>query len=487
MGKVYLVGAGPGDPGLITLRGLDLLRRADVVLYDNLATPALLSEAPDSAQKLYVGKKRARHAYSQDAINSLLVESARKSDVVVRLKGGDPFVFGRGGEEGEALAEAGVEFEVVPGVSSAMGAAAYAGIPLTHRDHVSAVTFVTGHEVDRIDWDRLGHAETLVVFMGLTTAGEIARRVIAAGRPASTPAAAVRWATRPDQRTVVATLGDLEARVRDEGLKPPALIVIGDVVRLRDTLDWYERLPLFGRRVVVTRASAQAADLCESLRRLGAEPVEAPAIEIVAPLDFAPLDRAIERLHEYDWLFFTSRNGVERFLARLDQSPRDLRAVQGKLAAIGPATADALRAAHLSVDVLPEEFVAEGLIDALAEHPMDGKRVLLPRAAEARELLPETLRERGATVDVVPAYRTIPAPSEAEFQAGDWITFTSSSTVRNTVERHGAETLARMDVASIGPVTSQTAREHGLTVAVEAAEHTVDGLLEALVTATAAS
>lgn len=481
MGKVYLVGAGPGDPGLITVRGLDLLRRADVVLYDNLATPALLAAAPARAEKLYVGKKRASHAYSQDEINALLVDRAAKSDIVVRFKGGDPFVFGRGGEEGEALAAAGVAFEVVPGVSSALGAAAYAGIPLTHRDHTSAVTFVTGHELDRIDWTRLGHAETLVVFMGLTTIGEIARRIIAAGRPASTPAAAIRWATRPDQQTVVGTLADLEQRIADSGLRPPALVVVGDVVSLRETLSWYEQLPLFGQRVVVTRASAQAADLCESLRRLGAEPVEAPAIEIVDPEDFQPLDQAIERLETYDWLLFTSRNGVDRFLARLDQSDRDLRAVRGRIAAIGPATAQALEAAHLKVDVTPEEFVAEGLLDALAKHPMDGKHVLLPRAAEAREILPEQLRERGAVVDVVPAYRTVRPEGEAQLADADWITFTSSSTVRNTVEALGVETVRRLRIASIGPVTSRTAGELGLQVDVEAAEHTVEGLLSALV------
>jgi len=481
MGKVYLVGAGPGDPGLITVRGLDLLRRADVVLYDNLATPALLAAAPARAEKLYVGKKRASHAYSQDEINALLVDRAAKSDIVVRFKGGDPFVFGRGGEEGEALAAAGVAFEVVPGVSSALGAAAYAGIPLTHRDHTSAVTFVTGHELDRIDWTRLGHAETLVVFMGLTTIGEIARRIIAAGRPASTPAAAIRWATRPDQQTVVGTLADLEQRIADSGLRPPALVVVGDVVSLRETLSWYEQLPLFGQRVVVTRASAQAADLCESLRRLGAEPVEAPAIEIVDPEDFQPLDQAIERLETYDWLLFTSRNGVDRFLARLDQSDRDLRAVRGRIAAIGPATAQALEAAHLKVDVTPEEFVAEGLLDALAKHPMDGKHVLLPRAAEAREILPEKLRERGAVVDVVPAYRTDRPAGEAQLADADWITFTSSSTVRNTVEALGVEAVRRLRIASIGPVTSRTARELGLQVDVEAAEHTVEGLLSALV------
>lgn len=488
MGVVYLVGAGPGDPGLITARGLELIRRADVLLYDNLATPALLRYARPEAERIYVGKKRAEHEKTQDEINRLLVEKAREHEAVVRLKGGDPFIFGRGGEEGEALAEAGVRFEVVPGVSSALGAAAYAGIPLTHRDRTPAVTFVTGHQVERVDWTKLGVAETLVVFMGLTTCRAIAERLIAAGRSPATPAAAIRWATRPDQRTVTGTLATLADRVAEEGLRPPALVVIGEVVELRARLDWFESLPLFGRRVVVTRAAGQAEDATEALRRLGAEAIPLPTIEIRPPSDYGPLDRAIGRLEQYDWLIFTSVNGVERFIERLDGSRRDLRAVRGRIAAIGPATAAALEKLHLKPDALPEKFVAEGLIEALADEDWEGKRVLLARAAQARETLPEELRARGATVDVVPAYETVAARESAEElkrllasdASPDWITLTSSSTVRNLVEMVGKDALAGARLASIGPITSGTARELSLEVAVEAEQYTMDGLIAAI-------
>ncbi len=491
MGKVYLIGAGPGDPGLITVRGLDLVRRADVILYDNLATPALLTHARADAETLYVGKKRAAHALSQDEINSLLVEKARAYEMVVRLKGGDPFVFGRGGEEAEALVDAGVAFEVVPGVSSALGAAAYSGIPLTHRERTSAVTFVTGHDVDRIDWSKLGAAETLVVFMGLTTFEEIAGRLIAAGRAPETPAAAVRWATRPDQRTVVGTLGDLASRVEVEGLKPPALIIVGEVVALREKLDWFERLPLFGKRVVVTRAAEQSGDVAERLRRLGAEPILLPTIEIRPPDDFGPLDAAIERLETYDWLIFTSRNGVTRFIERLDESGRDLRALRGELCAIGPATAAALEALHLKVRVTPERYVAEGLLEALAGIDLNGARILLARAAKARDVAPRTLRESGARVDVVAAYQTVLAESSRErlqeILGGegrpDWIMLTSSSTVDHLVEMAGVEALRSVRLASIGPITSATVRGYGLKVGVEADPHTVDGLVDAMIQA----
>ena len=488
MGKVYLIGAGPGDPGLITLRGLDLIRSADLILYDNLATPALLDYARPDAERVYVGKKRAAHTRSQSEINDLLVEGARNHDVVVRLKGGDPFVFGRGGEEGEALHAAGVRFEVVPGVSSPLGVAAYAGIPLTHRSHTSAVTFVTGHHVDAIDWNRLGHVETLVIFMGLTTFAQIAERLIAAGRSPDTPAAAIRWASRPDQHTVIGSIADLPQRIAEENLKPPALIIVGEVVSLRDSLAWYENLPLFGRRIVVTRASEQSADMAEHLRRLGADPILLPTIEIRPPDDYATLDRAITELETFDWLIFTSRNGVSRFIERLDQSGRDLRAVQGKLAAIGPATAAALEELHLKVDVLPEQYVAESLLEALDAESIKEKKILIPRAAEARDILPETLRERGADVVVAPAYQTVPAASSAaelrrilaSDHKPDWITVTSSSTVKNLVEMAGVEALRPIKLASIGPITAKTARDFGLHVAAEADPHTVDALIEAM-------
>lgn len=490
-GKVYLVGAGPGDPGLITVRGLELIRAADAIFYDNLATPALLRHANAQAEIVYVGKKRADHRHSQDEINRMLVERARGGKTVVRLKGGDPFIFGRGGEEAEALVDAGVPFEVVPGVSSAMGAAAYAGIPLTHRAKTSAVTFVTGHAAESIDWGEMGKADTLVLFMGLMQFGEISARLIAAGRPPQTPAAAIRWATRPDQQTVFGTLADLAGRIAEAALKPPALVIVGEAVNLHERLSWYEKLPLFGRRVAVTRAQGQSADLAEKLRRLGADPIELPVIEIRPPADLRPLDDAIARLETYDWLIFTSRNGVERFVERLDASERDWRALRAKICAIGPATAGALRALHLKVDVLPEEYVAEGLLAALEPHGLEGKRILIPRALVARDVLPETLRARGAQVDVAPAYETVP-PEAAATQAralfsGDapphWVTFTSSSTARNLAKMVGVEALRTVRAASIGPVTSATLRELGIEPAAEAREYTGDGLIAAIVDA----
>ncbi len=482
---VYLVGAGPGDPELVTVKGLDCIQRADVILYDHLAAPALLVHARPGAETIYVGKKRAVRVMTQAQINALLVERARAGRRVVRLKGGDPFLFGRGGEEAEALAQAGVPFEVIPGVSSAMGAAAYAGIPLTHREHTSAVTFVSGHAVDGIDWNRVGASETIVVFMGLVTFAEIAARLIAAGRAPSTPAAAVRWATRRDQRVLTGTLGDLPEKIARAGLLPPTLILVGEVVKLRERLNWFEKLPLFGKTVVVTRAREQAGGIEKRLAALGAQVVALPTIEIQPPEDWKPLDAALGRLESFDWLIFTSVNSVGFFVGRLDASGRDLRAVRGRICAIGPATAAAVAALHLKVDLMPEEYVAESVVAAFEKISLEGARILLPRAAAARDLIPRELEARGARVTVVEAYRTVPAPA-ASWPAGlkpDWITFTSSSTVENFQSLYGAERLDGVRVASIGPITSATARKLGVEVAVEAAEHTVDGLVEAILSA----
>ncbi len=479
---VVLVGAGPGDPGLVTVRGLECIRRADIIFYDNLAAPALLGHARPDAEKRYVGKKRTEHALTQDQINALLIEHARAGRRVVRLKGGDPFLFGRGGEEAEALAAAGVPFEVVPGVSSAMGAAACAGVPLTHREHTSAVTFVTGHEVEKIDWNRVGASETIVVFMGLVSFGEIAKRLIAAGRSPSTPAVAVRWATRPDQKTLSGTLGDLAAKIAQAGLKPPTLVIVGEVVRLREKLNWFEHLPLHGRTIVVTRAREQAGSLAARLAELGAHVVRIPTIEIEPPADWKPLDLAISRLESYDWLIFTSANGVRFFTERLDASSRDLRGLRARICAIGPATAAALAALHLKVDLMPAEYVAESVIAAFEKIPLEGARILLPRAAVARDLIPVELEKRGARVTVVDAYRTAPARGvewPADFHP-DWIAFTSSSTVENFHSLFGLAVLDGVKVASIGPVTSATARRLGIEVTVEPAKHTIEGLVEAI-------
>ena len=327
--KVYLVGAGPGDPGLITVKGRRILERADAVLYDNLASERLLDHAPARAERIYVGKKRAEHEMSQEEISALLIERARRGWTVVRLKGGDPFIFARGGEEIEALAAAGIPFEIVPGVTTPLGLAAYTGVPLTHREHTSAVTFVTGHNVAAIDWGKIGSAETVVLFMGLVNFAAIAREMIARGRSAKTPAMVVRWATRPDQQTMVGTLETLPDQIAKSGLKPPATIVIGEVVALRDRFNWFERLPLFGQRIVVTRDARQAAELAEPLEELGAEVLLLPVIEIRPPADPGPLDRAIARLDTYDWLIFTSVNGVRSFVAHLP----DIRSLRAKICA----------------------------------------------------------------------------------------------------------------------------------------------------------
>jgi uroporphyrinogen III methyltransferase / synthase len=485
--KVYLVGAGPGDPELITVKGRRILQQADSVLYDHLAPDALLALAPVHAERLYVGKKKAAHEFSQTEICGMLIERARRGLTVVRLKGGDPFLFGRGGEEAEALAEAGIPFEVVPGVTTPLGIAAYTGVPLTHREHTSAVTFVTGHAVEAIDWAKVGHAETLVIFMGLTTFPQIARELIARGRPADTPAMAVRWATRADQETLVGTLASLPDRIARRGMKPPATIVVGEVVRLREKLDWYERLPLFGKRIVVTRAAGQTAGLAVRLGALGACVVELPTIEIRPPEDAGPLERAIGEIESYDWIIFTSANGVRSFIDALDRSAGDLRRIRARVCAIGPATREAIESLHLKCDLMGKEYVAEGLIAAFAGQELEGKRVLLPRAAVARDLVPVELGKRGARVDVVEAYRTVSPPglSEriAEVFAGrvDGVTFTSSSTVRNFVEASSAGVLERVAVVSIGPVTTGTAEELGVRVAAEARPYTVEGLVEAVV------
>ncbi|MBI3684454.1 MAG: uroporphyrinogen-III C-methyltransferase [Acidobacteria bacterium] len=480
-GKVYLVGAGPGDPSLITLKGLRALGQADCVLYDNLASPDLLHHAPPAAERLYVGKKKAQHPISQDDICALLIRKAREGKTVVRLKGGDPFIFGRGGEEAEALADAGVAFEVVPGVTTPLGIAAYCGVPLTHREHTSAVTFVTGHDPDAIDWAKIGHAETLVLFMSLTHVREIARRLIAHGKDPATPALAVRWATRADQQTVTGAIADIADRAAH--LKPPVTFILGEVVRLRDKLNWYERLPLFDRRIVVTRAREQAPALSEKLRALGADVVEFPVLAFAPPADPAPLDRAIAHLECYHWLIFTSANGVRFFLERLDQSPHDLRRLRARICAIGPATRRALEAVHLKVDLMPEEYVAESLVAAFAGHDIAGKRILAPRAAIARDVVPRELAARGAEVDVVEAYRTVLPQADLSVLARKpgWITFTSSSSVRNFLALAGSVALEGVNIASIGPVTSATVHHYGLTVHAEAREHTIDGLIAALV------
>lgn len=496
-GFVSLIGAGPGDPGLLTLRGAEALGQADVVVYDYLANPALLSHAPRDAERIYVGKQVGRHTLSQDEINALLVERGLAGQRVARLKGGDPFVFGRGGEEALALVEAGVPFEVVPGISSAVAAPAYAGIPVTHRGLASSLAIVTGHEDPAkderaLDWARLATGvDTLVLLMGVGNLPGIVAELVAHGRPASTPAAVVRWGTLPGQQAVTGTLADIVDRVHKAGLQPPAVTVIGAVAALRERLRWFESRPLFGQRVLVTRTREQAGALSSRLRALGAEAVELPTIHVAPPEDWAPLDAAIAGLPGTGWIVFTSANGVGHFWERLRAAGLDARALHGiRLAAIGPATAAALEARGLQPDLVPDEYVAEAVAAGLGE--VRGLRVLLPRADIARPALAGLLREAGAEVVEVSAYRTLrpeiePATLRALLAGVTVATFTSSSTVRNlaaAARDAGLDlpvALAHALIACIGPITAQTAREHGLPVHLVAEEYTVEGLVAALV------
>jgi len=488
MSKVYLVGAGPGDPDLITWKGRKLLAVADSVLYDHLANEHLLELTRKDCERIYVGKKKAVRAYPQEEICAMTIERARRGLTVVRLKGGDPFIFGRGGEELEALVDAGIQFEVVPGVTSPLGIAAYSGVPLTHRAHTKLVTFVTGHDVAGIDWSKAGQSETLVIFMGIASIREIAREIMKHGRAADTPAIAVRWGTRPDQETVSGTLATIADQIDNAQLKPPATVIIGEVVALHDRFNWFEKLPLFGQKIVVTRAPNQASEFSERLRGLGADAIELPVISIQPPEDPAPLDQAIGNLASYDWLIFTSVNGVRFFTERLDHSAHDLRSLKARICAIGPATRRAVEDLHLKVDLMPEEYVAESLLKAFAGEKIAGQRILLPRAAVARDLIPKELTKLGAQVDVVEAYRNM-TPEDAVSRAReifaaskkpDWVTFTSSSTVNNLLAAAGREALEGVRIASIGPVTSETARAQGLKVDVEAKQYTLDGLIRAL-------
>jgi uroporphyrinogen III methyltransferase/synthase len=490
-GVVYLVGAGPGDPGLMTARSLELIAGADSILYDRLIPPAALSGARDDAELRYVGKEPGDASVPQDRIHEELAERAQRGLSVVRLKGGDPFVFGRGGEEAEALHAAGVPFEVVPGVTAGVAAPAYAGIPVTHRDDASAVAFVTGHEDPAkddtaLDWDALARFPgTLVLYMGVRNLPEIAGRLTAAGRDPGEPAAAVERGTLPGQRHVVATLGTLAKAVADAGLKPPAILLVGPVAARRDAIAWLEHRPLHGKRVVVTRARAQASGLAATLAALGAEVIELPVIRIEPTLDTPAVRDAVASLHTYALVVLTSPNGVVLLFEAMAGAGRDARALaSAQVAAIGPGTAAALRERGVIADFVPERFVAESLVEALREIPIEGKPVLVARAAEARDVLPDALRERGAEVDVVALYETVreePAPEAiAATMAADYVTFTSSSTVKNFVEVTGGRMPDGARVASIGPITSEAVRDAGFEVHVEAARHDPDGLVEAL-------
>lgn len=486
-GQVFLVGAGPGDPELITLKGRRLLESAEVVIYDRLVDPRLLRWAA-KAEVIYAGKGKRERAAEQEEINELLVHHARRGKRVVRLKGGDPFVLGRGGEEAEALVEAGIPFEVVPGITSAIAVPAYAGIPVTHRDLASSVTIITGHEAEgrgqsRIAWDKLAiAADTLVILMGLENLQTLAERLVQYGRPATTPAALIRWGSLPRQKTVVGTLADISLKALEAGMAPPAILVVGEVVRLRDKLSWFEKKPLFGRRVLVTRATAQASQLSQLLSESGAEVVELPAIETLSQPQL--LDKALGHLEKFDWIIFTSPNGVEAFCDRLFASGKDSRVMaRSRVAAIGPATAQSLKGFGILADLVPQDYSTPGLIAALKGKITPGNHVLLPRSSLADKELVTALHHMGAEVEQVDAYVTRFTQSNGvDLENIDVVTFTSSSTVKGLHSRLGNwELIQGAVVAAIGQATAKACAQLGLKVDVVASEHTIPGLVKALI------
>ncbi len=499
-GYVYLVGAGPGDPGLITVKGRECVARADVILYDYLANEELLRQAKPGAELIYAGKVGGAHNREQWQINELLVAKAEKGKVVTRLKGGDPFVFGRGGEECEALLEAGIPFEVVPGVTAGIGASAYAGIPLTHRNFTTSVAFVTGHEhpgkeVSEIDWERLSLGSgTVVFYMGMKNLPLITSHLMTHGRSPETPVALIRLGTRPEQEVLVGTLADIAENARRAGFKAPAITVVGDVVRLRDKLRWFDNRPLSGKGIMVTRTADQAGEFSHALAAYGAHVFECPTIEIVPPSDFGELDNAIRALDGYDWLVLTSANAVKFFFARLNELGLDSRAVAPcRICAVGPKTGAALAAYGIRPDLVPADYKGEGVVEAFRSLGCSGQRVLFPRADRARDVIPAGLRGLGAEVTAPTAYRNIvpgmlpPSILQAlEERRIHCITFTSSSTVENLAAMIGENRLIHLldgiAVASIGPITSKTCREMGLHVHVEPEAYTIEALTEGIVT-----
>ncbi len=499
-GIIYLVGAGPGDPKLLTLRGKELLERADVVIYDYLANPALLDFANDDAKLIYVGKKGgSRSSEHQSRINDLMIASAKQGKQVVRLKGGDPFIFGRGGEEVEALNAASLPFEVIPGISSAIGVPAYAGIPLTHRECASSFTVITGHEDQSKSENHLSRtqlargADTLVYLMAMGNLAKVVAELIDNGRSTDTPIALIQWGSYPFQRTLVGTLGNVLEKSKACGMKPPVVMVVGEVVSLRDRINWFESRPLFGKRILVTRAKAQATEFLDLLSGYGAEAIPFPTLQIVPPSNWDPVDDAIDRIENYDTIIFTSVNGVSYFRNRLKALRRDLRILKGiTLCAIGPGTAIAIVDWGLHVDLIPETYTAEGVLETLKKNGISGKRFLIPRAEEAREILPEEIKRLGGQVDVAPVYKALqpdcgPEKMSALLKRGpiDMLTFASSSTLKNFIEMVGRETIddwfKDSAIACIGPITAKTAEEFGLRVDVMPQDYTFAAMTTAIV------
>src|SRR3990167_5762101 len=497
-GMVYLIGAGPGAPGLITLKAIECIKEADVVVYDYLANKRFLEYAGKRAEIIYVGKQGGAHTLPQDEINKLIIKKAQKGKIIARLKGGDPFIFGRGGEEAEEIVGAGIAYEVVPGVTAGVAAAAYAGIPLTHRDFTTTVAFITGHEDpakedSNIYWDKISTGiGTLVFYMGIGNLEPNMKKLIENGRSPDTPVALIRWGTTSAQETVVGTIADIAEKARAANLKAPAITVVGGVVSLRDKLRWFDKRPLFGKRVIVTRSREQASDFSALLEKYGAEPIEFPTIETVAPKDWKEIDRAIKNLPKYDWAIFTSVNGVKYFVERLKKHGKDIRELKGiNICAIGPATAKAIEDLGIRVDLVPKEYRAEAIIEGLGKNKKKGRRFLLPRALKAREVLPEEIKRLGCKVDVVSAYRTIKPKEKTDGMRKmlqqkeiDVITFTSSSTVENFVSMfqkgEAPGLLEGITVACIGPITKDTASVLVIKTDIMPEKYTIPALTDAI-------
>lgn len=502
-GKAYLVGAGPGDPGLITVRGLEILKKAEVVIYDYLAGEKLLKYVPENAEFIYAGKKGGiKHTHTQDEINAMLIDRVKRGKKVVRLKGGDPFIFGRGGEELEELVKAGLPFEAVPGVTSASAAATFAGVPITHRRYTSSVAFITGHEDpdkenSNIAWDKISTGVgTLVFYMGIKNLESITTNLMKHGRNPKTPVAVVRWASRPNQKSVVGTLDTIAEIVRVNDIKPPALTIVGDVVKLRDTINWYEERPLFGKRILVTRTREQASDLVALLEENGANCLEFPTISILPPDSWQELDNALGRIGDFQWIVFTSINAIQSFFAHLHSKGLDSRVLANcKIASVGKVTDDSLRSYGLISDLVPEKFTGEGLAEAFEKQGVTGMDILIPRALKAREILPVRLKKAGARVTVVPVYQNKrPEGIHDTLRAKlankdlDIVTFTSSSTVTNFIDmmdvkdkKELQELMHGVKIAAIGPVTARTIEENGLKVDIQPEKYTIPDMVDAIV------
>ncbi|HNY49737.1 MAG TPA: uroporphyrinogen-III C-methyltransferase [Smithella sp.] len=494
-GKVYIIGAGPGDAGLITIKAIDCLKEADVIVYDYLVSKDLLKYAKADTRFIYAGKQGGAHTLSQWQINDLLVKEGKEGNIVARLKGGDPFIFGRGGEEAEKLAAHKIPFEIVPGVTSAIAVPAYAGIPLTHRGLTSTVAFVTGHEdptkeKSDIDWSALAKIGTLVFLMGVKNIEKIVRELKDNGRSPKTPAALIRWGTTPKQEILEGNLSNIVKLAKERKFAPPAILVVGGVVALRDTLQWFDSKPLFSKGVVITRPEKQADDLAKLLIKEGANPIHFPTIKIVPPSSWRELDAAIKNVEDYDWLIFTSANGVAFFFERLLTKKKDVRDLKGiKICCIGPATAKQVEDKGIRVDLVPQKFISEGILESFSGKNLEGQKILLARAAEARDILPEGLKKLGASVDVATAYVTVNSrkkKSELEElfkeKQVDVITFTSSSTVNNFRKIMGRDFRLPegVKIACIGPVTAAAAKKAGFAVDIHQEEYTMEGLVDAL-------